>query len=387
MFTTSQSVNHIKKIISLARNTRRPDLAFLSLSRSFQNHALRSSFMQREQKRVKMSTSAAAAKGDRMKIATHDGSFHCDEALGIHLLKSTEKFSDAIIVRTRDETVLSECDCVIDVGARFDVEGLRFDHHQKGFEEVFGFGFRTKLSSAGLVYKHFGKEIIAKKLGIEEGDALTEKMYLKMYKKFIEAVDGVDNGVTQYAVEKGAVPLYENNTSLSSRVGNLNPDWNDKFDAETQMTQFLKAVKLTGAEFDEKLDWYARVWLPARVLVEEAISKAKETHESAKILKLEKYTLWKDHLYELENDLSCENQFEFVLFEDEGAKKWRVSTIPITSGSFDNRKSLNKDWAGLRDQELSDKSGIPGCVFVHNGLFIGGNDTYEGALEMAVKSL
>ncbi|KAI9192243.1 hypothetical protein LWI28_019907 [Acer negundo] len=44
-----------------------------------------------------------------------------------------------------------------------------YDHHQKGFEKIFGHGFSTKVSSAGLVYKHFGKEIIAKELQVDEG--------------------------------------------------------------------------------------------------------------------------------------------------------------------------------------------------------------------------
>jgi uncharacterized UPF0160 family protein len=35
-------------------------------------------------------------------------------------------------------------------------DAKRFDHHQKEFAEVFGHGFVTKLSSAGLVYKHYG---------------------------------------------------------------------------------------------------------------------------------------------------------------------------------------------------------------------------------------
>lgn len=35
----------------------------------------------------------------------------------------------------------------------YDEGKQRFDHHQRGFEEVFGYGFVTKLSSAGLVYK------------------------------------------------------------------------------------------------------------------------------------------------------------------------------------------------------------------------------------------
>lgn len=57
------------------------------------------------------------------------------------------------------------------------------------------------------------------------------------------------------------------------------------------------------------------------------------------------------------------------------------------AGSFESRKKLPAAWRGLRDQELSTVSGIPGGVFVHAGGFIGGNDTYEGALAMAVKAL
>lgn len=44
-------------------------------------------------------------------------------------------------------------------------------------------------------------------------------------------------------------------------------------------------------------------------------------------------------------------------------------------------------WRGIRDQALSDLSGIPGCIFVHAGGFIGGNASKEGALQMATKAL
>lgn len=44
-------------------------------------------------------------------------------------------------------------DAVLDVGGVYDPSRHHYDHHQKGFNEVFGHGFNTKLSSAGLVYK------------------------------------------------------------------------------------------------------------------------------------------------------------------------------------------------------------------------------------------
>ena len=49
--------------------------------------------------------------------------------------------------------MLEGLDAVLDVGGVYDPSRDRYDHHQKGFEEVFGHGFSTKLSSAGLAYK------------------------------------------------------------------------------------------------------------------------------------------------------------------------------------------------------------------------------------------
>ena len=88
-----------------------------------------------------------------------------------HFFDWAEISSD--VVRTRDpaKRELSSCvppssspsssisvtplDIVVDVGGVYSPETHRYDHHQRGFSEVFGYGgFNdTKLSSAGLVYK------------------------------------------------------------------------------------------------------------------------------------------------------------------------------------------------------------------------------------------
>ena len=54
---------------------------------------------------------------------------------------------------------------------------------------------------------------------------------------------------------------------------------------------------------------------------------------------------------------------------------------------FNFRLSLPSEWCGLRDSELTEKCGVPHCIFVHASGFIGGNDSYEGVLKMAQKSL
>ena len=101
-------------------------------------------------------------------------------------------------MRSRDPEVLAACDIVIDVGAVYEPENNRFDHHQRGFEEIFGHGFTTKLSSAGLVYKHFGREIVARVLDFSKDDPRVETIHLKTYKTFVEAVDAIDTGVNMY---------------------------------------------------------------------------------------------------------------------------------------------------------------------------------------------
>lgn len=55
----------------------------------------------------------------------------------------------------------------------------------------------TKLSSAGLVYLHFGAEIIASILNVPSSNPSIETIYDKVYENFIEEIDAIDNGIDQ----------------------------------------------------------------------------------------------------------------------------------------------------------------------------------------------
>jgi hypothetical protein len=46
------------------------------------------------------------------KIGTHDGKFHCDEALACAMLKCLPDWKDAVVVRTRNPEQLARCDIV-----------------------------------------------------------------------------------------------------------------------------------------------------------------------------------------------------------------------------------------------------------------------------------
>jgi uncharacterized UPF0160 family protein len=63
--------------------------------------------------------------------------------------------------------------------------------------------------------------------------------------------------------------------------------------------------------------------------------------------------------------------------------QWRIQTVPVELGSFEDRKSLPKQWAGLSDKALKDATGIDDAMFCHNGLFIAGAESFESTMKMA----
>ncbi|KNC99124.1 uncharacterized protein SPPG_05382 [Spizellomyces punctatus DAOM BR117] len=318
-------------------------------------------------------------------ITTHSGSFHADESLAISMLRLIPEYADAEIVRSRDPAVIAKADIVVDVGGEYIPDQFRFDHHQRGFTETFGPQYDIKLSSAGLVYKHFGRQVVAQVLGWEVTDPKLAVVYQKVYDDFVLAFDGIDNGVSQYPSD--VKPKYRDSTNASSRVAKLNPWWNEK-NVDYQ-ERFLKAVAMVGAEFVERVRYIGLSWLPGRELVEQALEERVEVSSTGHILILNNFCPWKEHLHILEEEkkIPDEKRPIYVLYEDETAKQWRVQAVPVTPDSFQSRKPLPEPWRGIRDQALSDLTGIPGCVFIHASGFIGGNQTKDGAIAMAQKAL
>ncbi|CAM6089089.1 unnamed protein product [Calypogeia fissa] len=329
-------------------------------------------------------TAGAAKRKPEKKVGTHNGTFHCDEALGCFMIRLTDKFSGAEIVRSRDQRILDTMDAVLDVGGVYEPERDRFDHHQRGFDQVFGHGFTTKLSSAGLVYKHFGEEIVAKELGKDPQDPDVKRVYLAVYKSFMEAIDGVDNGINQY--DSDLQPKYVEGTNLSARVGRLNPDWMDEQTAEKEDEAFHKAMNLTGTEFLESVHFYGKSWLPARSIVADSLADRHQAHESGEIMILKHFCPWKQHLFEIEEELGLNPNIKYVVYQDERSGQWRVQAVAVAPGKFESRKALPVAWRGLRDEELSKEAGVEGCVFVHMSGFIGGAKTLDSTLELARKA-
>ena len=322
-------------------------------------------------------------------IITHSGTFHADEALAVHLLRKLPLYRDAPLTRTRDPAVIDSGSIVVDVGAEYDPARHRYDHHQRGFTEVFDDKHTTKLSSAGLVWKHFGKQILSAHLNIPEQDPVTDLLYIKLYDDFVEAIDAIDNGISQYPSE--LKPAYKSRTDLSARIGYLNPSWNEKSDNSILDNKFQQASLLAGTEFFNRVDYSFNSWLPARQKVLDAVNARKQYpagDPQGRLIVFDEFTSWKDHLFKLEKELDIPDPEKpiYIVYPDESGK-WRIQAVPESPESFVSRKALPEAWRGIRDQQLSELTGIPDCIFVHQSGFIGGNATKDGALRMARDAL
>ena len=343
-----------------------------------------------------------------MVLILQSGHFHADEALAVYLLRLLPSYSSSPLLRTRDPALLSTCHTVVDVGGEYDPATNRFDHHQRTFATTFPSHY-TKLSSAGLVYMHFGRAIIAQRASLSESEPSVSIIHEKLYQDFVEAIDANDNGISAYdpsSTTNLTKRFKDNGISIASLVGDLNyptddplvpqppqqvlrADISDPNQAEED-ARFEQASQLMGTTFLRKLAEAHTSWLPARGVVQKAYSTRHEIDPSSSIMIIPTTGVpWKDHLYTCEEEAADKGKVLFVLYPEKAAEdsKWRVQAVSVSRDSFENRRGLREEWRGVRDEDLSKKSGIEGCVFVHAAGFIGGNTTKEGALEMARQSL
>ncbi|KAL2855166.1 metal-dependent protein hydrolase [Aspergillus pseudodeflectus] len=340
------------------------------------------------------------------QIGTHNGHFHADEALAVYLLRLLPTYSQSPLIRTRDPALLATCHTVVDVGGEYDAATNRYDHHQRTFSTTFP-GYNTKLSSAGLVYMHFGRDIIAQHTKLPADHDNVNLLYKKLYTDFVEAVDANDNGVSVYdseAVKSAGLEkrFRDGGVTIASIVNDMNNGVMPGEDSLSEDALFENASTFIGSVFHRKLILAAGSWLPARETVKAAYENRKNVHASGRILVIEAGggVPWKEHLYNFEKEAAAAGAGEdaevyYVLYPEsatEGAK-WRIQAVSVNEGSFVSRRPLPESWRGVRDQDLdgvlkAQGAGVPeGAIFVHASGFIGGHKTKEGAFAMALKAL
>ena len=193
-----------------------------------------------------------------VKVITHCDTFHMDEVTGTAMLDYLHDGIDEII-RTRDQTLIdSEVEnCpenqkvyVLDVGKKYDPEKQLFDHHQTSFTDTFGENNYILLSSCGLIWKHYGIDLINKLLQSDFSEkerklADVNKIYKTFYKYFVISIDGNDTGTSYLNLKKSGkiVKNFNNELPFGVQISKFNNV--DVYNHEAQLKQFKKAMEIS----------------------------------------------------------------------------------------------------------------------------------------------
>lgn len=282
-------------------------------------------------------------------IATHNGNFHADDVFAVAALKRI--YPSAKLIRTRDMAVLEQADIVLDVGGVYDADKGRFDHHQRG-----GAGARDNgipYSSFGLMWQKYGLELC-------EGNQ--------------EVTDAVDKNLVSVidAIDCGHVDGPLTGVSLSQTISMFNPTWEEQGDFDACFEEAVGFASRVLARFIAA----AKGGVNAKSIVAEAIEKAADP----RVIVLEKFTPWKTTVLNLSQDAL------FMIYPSQTGE-WRIQTVPVELGSFEDRKKLPAAWAGLSGEALQEVTGLDDAMFCHNGLFIAGCESFESTMKMAKMAL
>jgi uncharacterized UPF0160 family protein len=282
-------------------------------------------------------------------IVTHNGNFHADDVFSVAALKSI--FSSVTLIRTRDLEIIAKADIVIDVGGEYDSTTDRFDHHQRGGAGARGNGI--PYSSFGLMWQKYGLDVCKGNQNV--ANALDAGL--------VSTIDAIDCGYVK-GVSEGI--------SLSQTISMFNPTWQEDSHFDVCFNEAVEFASHVLTRFIAT----ANGGISAKTIVASAIENAQDP----RVIVLEKYTPWKKTVHAL-----SEKALYMVYPSQTG--QWRIQAVPVEPGSFEDKRPLPKEWAGLSDKALQEVTGIDDAMFCHNGLFIAGTESFESAMKMAAIAL
>ena len=287
-------------------------------------------------------------------IVTHSGQFHTDDVFAVATLQLMleEKGYSVVVVRTRDERIVSNADYVVDVGEIYDPIQKRFDHHQQ-----MGAGVREDgipYASFGLVWKEYGESICEDK----EIASLIEQ-------RLVKPIDAMDNGINFMKSDREGLFMYD-------------------------LKDITFVYKNTWKEDDGVLDQNFKYLTGfAQSLIKREISVLKDMRESdrevSEIIAQQQYKtlLIIDKPYQYEQVVSSNPYILLVVHPKRQDGTWAVETARDNIRSYQSRIDLPEEWAGKRDAELAEITGVKDAVFCHRGRFIAVAKSKEGVIKLA----
>ncbi len=290
-------------------------------------------------------------------IVTHNGNYHCDDIFAVATLcLFLGEDVPVEIIRTRDEDIIKKADFVVDVGGYYDENKKVFDHHQNG-----GAGKRDNgvpYASFGLVWKEYSYELCGDEDVVEELD-----------RKIVQFIDAEDNGV------KISKNLFDNIDvySIHEFFLSFSPTW-DEEDVDIDSI-FNKCVYIAKEVLKREIKI-----IKDNKKAEKFVKESYENSKDKRVVVLDRYYPWKDLLTSFSEPL-------LVIYPSFENSSWHVQAVPKEANIFESRLSFPQSWAGKRDSELVEATGVKDALFCHNKVFLAVAGSKEGALLLAKKAL
>lgn len=282
---------------------------------------------------------------------THGATMHADELFATAFLELYKK--ELKLFRTNQIDANEYKDKII-----YDIGYGEFDHHMTN-AKVRPNGI--KYSSFGLLWEKYGKEYL-KNQNIDNID----EVYDYITKDIVEQIDANDNG---------QFPKIESNhrvTTLPDVFKLFNPK---VFSNEEENTQFIKAVEVARTILEEEI-----LYAITKVKTKEIIIDKLKNNNNKNYLVLDKYLPYEETILteELGKDIL------FVIYPSKRGG-YAIKTVPKSIEDRSLKLPFPKEWKGLRDKELEEKSNIKGLIFCHSSQFIATVTSLDVAIEVVNK--
>lgn len=297
-----------------------------------------------------------AVSAEKVAAVTHNGKFHADEVVATAVLDKVyaNRGQQLEVIRSRDPLAMSSADIVYDVGGEYDHTSRRYDHHQLGALKRENGLTRSAL---GLIWLHYGVEYC-------EGN---ERAARRIDDMLVRGIDARDNGELKVLDDVEALDY-----GISQTIEQLNPILER---GETYDAQFVKAVA-RAAEILSRLHDKVVVELET----EDVIAEARARSDDARYAVMDRQVAPPD-------SLAAWDGFEYLVFPEGTNDTWQVYAMQTLDNPFMSKRPFPEEWAGLRDEQLAELTGVADAIFCHTKRFLVVAKSREGALALLAQAL
>jgi uncharacterized UPF0160 family protein len=283
-----------------------------------------------------------------MNCYTHSGLFHADEVFAFAILKFANICDK--VVRLKDIYNIPKDGIIVDIGREYD--GVKkFDHHHclilRDDESCY--------ASAGLIWKHFGKDAIRNSTQIKSTE-IVDFVHAKVEQKIIISLDSHDADAEFECVGKnrvGEVDIF----TLSNVISSFN-----SFDIKNDVCQndcFEKAAELATSVLISQI--HSAYFLSQAMYEFDEISNFRK---NGLVIVLDKFVDWKE--------IVCE-KYPTALFvispSAHPGSPFSMIAVPIAANSRKLKKTIHRPTWFLG--------------FVHQAKWIAGGKSVDELLDLA----